>query len=429
MSGLPISVYDQDKIGNSLALVRVGEENLAWGDRRYALNQHLVVRDKSQIIGLAGLGPIDFYRANELTKRLVIEVAVFNRADVLKNLALTASSGVNAHGQIHSRALGIGAVLRALSFLESRLDRLTSLTGFKLPPRRLIALDNQTLTQVAGQDISQSDKFVAAMLSLETIGFEIDRGKIALPYDRQDVVDQFDLASEILRFYGLNFLKPRPPLPSRGEIVAPEQLVWKLVGFGLSQVVSYLLVDWEANRFDFFKLGRPIKLLDYPSKLYSSIRNSLVSSFLPIVDYHLKRKITRLGFFEIGQVYLDTQVLGLCQSETDFETFKAKVVALCPPGVTFAPSSYAYLHPGQSAEIYLGKQKIGYLGQLHPAFYDQPVYFAEINLTTLAKVKSERVSFTPYLNQPLKVRDLTVSLKASQSIATITAQIKAIPGV
>ncbi|WP_128008831.1 phenylalanine--tRNA ligase beta subunit-related protein [Mycoplasma sp. ATU-Cv-508] len=332
MSGLPISVYDQDKIGTSLSLVKVSDENIAWADHRYNLRNNLVVRDKSQIIGLTGLGPIDFFRASELSKQLVIEVAVFNRADVLANLKLTAASGSSSQGQIHARSLGIGALLRALSFLKTRLGDLTSLTGFKLPPRRLLELDNQVLSQIAGEDISQTDKFVAAMLSLETIGFEIDRGKIALPYDRQDVISQSDLASEILRFYGLGFLKPRPPAPSRGEVVWPKQLIWKLVGFGLSQIYSYLLVDWEDNQFDFFKLGKPIKLLDYPSKLYSSIRNSLVSSFLPIVDYHLKRKISPLGFFEIGQIHLNTKVLGLCQTETDFQSFKTKVAALCPPG-------------------------------------------------------------------------------------------------
>ncbi|WP_345775198.1 hypothetical protein [Mycoplasma sp. ATU-Cv-508] len=74
------------------------------------------------------------------------------------------------------------------------------------------------------------------------------------------------------------------------------------------------------------------------------------------------------------------------------------------------------MHPGQSAEILLNKQKIGYLGQLHPAFYDQPVYFAEINLTHLAKLQETKaLTFSAYQNDPLKVRDLTLSFKPGRA--------------
>jgi phenylalanyl-tRNA synthetase beta chain len=70
------------------------------------------------------------------------------------------------------------------------------------------------------------------------------------------------------------------------------------------------------------------------------------------------------------------------------------------------------LHPGRSAEIFIGETKLGFLGEIHPLLEDEwglerPVVF-ELDFDILAKHSSENIIARSYARFPAMQRDLAV---------------------
>ena len=123
------------------------------------------------------------------------------------------------------------------------------------------------------------------------------------------------------------------------------------------------------------------------------MRSTLLSSLIPCVQYNINRQQSRVRFFELGLRFdyqdasnihdlkqiptLAMIAVGAKQAESwhgkpqamDFFDFKGEVEEVLAAGrvqVEYVRSERAWLHPGQSAEIMVAGQSIGYLGRLHP---------------------------------------------------------------
>ena len=134
----------------------------------------------------------------------------------------------------------------------------------------------------------------------------------------------------------------------------------------------------------------------------AAMRSTLLSSLIPCVQYNLNRQQSRVRFFELGLRFdyqdaksiedlkqiptLALVAVGSQQPESwhvkpqpmDFFDFKGEIERfwLLVVKVEYVRSERAWLHPGQSAEILVDGQSIGYLGRLHPSLEN------ELDLTT-----------------------------------------------
>ncbi|MEG0736469.1 MAG: phenylalanine--tRNA ligase subunit beta, partial [Longicatena sp.] len=85
-------------------------------------------------------------------------------------------------------------------------------------------------------------------------------------------------------------------------------------------------------------------------------------------------------------------------------------------------------HPYRSAEVYLGKELLGIVGQLHPMLaktYDiNDTIAMEINLEILLKNKASKVKFSEVSKFPSVTRDLAFVVKEDVKVANIINSIK-----
>ena len=104
---------------------------------------------------------------------------------------------------------------------------------------------------------------------------------------------------------------------------------------------------------------------------------------------------------------------------------------------TIKRSLQHYLHPGKSGDIIINDKTVGFIGELHPSFYElldisTKIYIAELSLTKVLeiskdkKIKYEKYSIYPYVNKDLSfiVDEKTSVSQIINLIYTISPLIK-----
>jgi phenylalanyl-tRNA synthetase beta chain len=160
-----------------------------------------------------------------------------------------------------------------------------------------------------------------------------------------------------------------------------------LTSRGFYEVVTYSFIENEIEK-SLHGNSNPIQLQNPIASQMSTMRSSLWGSHLEVLTYNLNRQVSRLNIFEIAQTFhgakkdfIETEVIsGLSYGsfmpeqwadkirDIDFYDIKAHVEALTSKPLTFKRSDKTpfALHPGQSAEVFLDVESIGWVGKLHP---------------------------------------------------------------
>ena len=255
------------------------------------------------------------------------------------------------------------------------------------------------------------------------------RISVTAPPHRLDIGEGYvgaaDVLEEVARLYGYD----RIPSTSMADALPPqvgnpayeweESLRDLLTTLGLDEVVSYRLTSVESEERllqgedrDHVRLANPIA----PDK--SVLRRSLLASVLDDLQ-HNARLSESLAFFEIGPVFKpvpgelpdERRRLAIAMTgarevtawdkpehrQMDFFDLKGRIELLLSglhyTGVSFTPTgTVGYLHPGKAAEVRVGGQTVGVLGELHPrvaekyGFGGTPVLAADFDLEALRTI-------------------------------------------
>ena len=281
---------------------------------------------------------------------------------------------------------------------------------------------------------------------------------VKIPSYRMDLAIEADIAEEIIRILGYDRLpSTMPKMPSTvGALNSRQQLRRKyrnmLSDLGYNEAVTYSLVgkkeieDAVMPHKDIVELAAPM------SEDHKYVRDSILPSLLECVAYNQARSIKDIALFEISNVYglghveerLAVAASGALQEnrwqkfrmEVDFYTVKGLVEALLESigyqgsRVVFKENhtDIVHFHPYRSAEVYLGRELLGLVGQIHPKMaqaYDITETLAlEINLEVLLKNKPGKVKFTEVSKYPSISRDLAFVVKEDVKVADIISSIK-----
>ena len=174
------------------------------------------------------------------------------------------------------------------------------------------------------------------------------------------------------------------------------------------------------------KLRDVIKLINPLGEEYSIMRTTLVSNMLEALSKNEHRGNKNVAGFEFGNTFIP-QGEDLPKEEHklsigfydigDFYYLKELIEkALWSIGVSdlvYKRAEVEYLHPGRSAEIYLGDEYIGLLGEVHPNVlknYEmkKKVYIAELDFERLVKHSIENYKYKAVPKYPAMKRDLAI---------------------
>ncbi|NMG18586.1 phenylalanine--tRNA ligase subunit beta [Brasilonema bromeliae] len=476
--GQPLHAFDAKRL-QSVA----GGENLAIGVRfanagetlktldgqtRTLSTQNLLITANDKPVAIAGVMGGEETEVHDGTQNLVLEAALFDSVAIRRSsrsVGLRSESsgryerGVNrAELEVATRrALSLfrelsGGVIIHQEINDSRPDRSTWSRSIELRLDRV----NQVLGPIdlgeeTGEIQSQDVERILTALGCQLTSIPDNRWTVSVPpYRYRDLEREIDLIEEIARLYGYDrFYDTLPDKAEAGYLPVDQELLRKLRALlraeGLTELIHYSLVKPGEDRQ--IVLANPLFVE------YSALRTDLISGLIDAFQYNLEQGNGSLNGFEIGRIFWQEEGL----QETDaiagimggdissskwtrsdrqqpMTWFEAKgilenVFKQFEVQVEYQPDCRdSRLHPGRTASLWLGGNRLGVFGQLHPQLRQEKglpdsVYVfqwdVDVLLDSLDDDKILVPQFRPYSTYPAADRDIAFFAPVKVSVAEI----------
>ena len=322
-----------------------------------------------------------------------------------------------------------------------------------LPTRDVIELEQAQVDQLLGYNVN-SDFITGALTRL---GCEVTvkaqgQWSVVPPSHRYDMAIYQDLIEEVARIHGYDNIQISLPvidtkLAKYQDQFEVAQLRQTLVTLGYQEAISFSFADLKLEK-QLNAAVNPLALANPISSDLAVMRSTLLSSLIPCVQYNINRQQSRVRFFELGLRFdyqnaasihdlkqiptLAMIAVGAKTAESwhgkpqamDFFDLKGEVEELLAAGrvqVEYVRSERSWLHPGQSAEILVNGQSIGYLGRLHPSLENE----LDLGTTWVAELDQQAVlqtyvsNFTELSRFPSVRRDIALLISDKINVSEI----------
>lgn len=470
--GQPLHAFDLAKIQGDITVrqASANEKLKLLNEQEVQLNEKtMVIADDEKVLAIAGImGGLDCSVTDD-TKDIFLESAFFTPLAIVGRAR---SFGLHTDAsQRYERGVDFDLADKAIErasqlILELAGGEFAEVVGVEqtqyLPQRNKIILKHQQVTDLIGTEVSTdfiSKTFVALGCEVEFNGQ--NEWCVTPPSYRYDLAISQDLIEEIARIYGYDNLPLSMPnidvkLEKYQDHNEHKQLKQTVVSLGYQEAISFSFVDAKLEKL----LNPEVQALALANPISSDLavmRSTLLSSLIPCVQYNLNRQQNRVRFFELGlrfdyqnakdiselkqiptlaviavgaknpeQWHLKTQAM-------DFFDFKGDIECILDSSridATFVRSQKTWLHPGQSADIIVDGQTIGYLGRLHPLLEDEldlgTTWVAEIDQAALSK--PYQAQFTELSKFPSVRRDIAILIDNTIAVGDIQDLIKRTAG-
>ena len=471
--GQPLHAFDADTIVGDIVvrLAQPSETITLLNEQTITLTgDELVIADDKGALALAGIMGGQRSSVTDSTTNIIVESAFFSQ------LAIAARARrFGLHTDASQRfERGVDFELPELA-LARACDLITSITGGQagqivkaestkhLPARAPITLQITKVRDVIGIEIEP-----AVMVRILTqLGFKVEQQADSLictpPSYRFDMSIREDLIEEIARIYGydnipsvLPHLQVSMDYDDTADLTHEMKLA--LVDNGYMEAISFSFSDAKIEALlDDKALGEVLALANPISSDLAVMRRTLLSSLLPCVQYNLNRQQPRVRFFETGLSFVGQSISELVQTPSialvavgdvweeqayqnralDFYDLKNDIEQLLPAQIDSARIRYerselAFLHPGQSAKLYIDDEYVGWLGQLHPNTAKQldlpATWVAQLSLAPLLTLAREQNAITTPSKFPQVRRDIAILVDSDISLQTLESTIRAAAG-
>jgi phenylalanyl-tRNA synthetase beta chain len=396
--GQPIHAFDLDRLSRHTIVVRraAGQETLRTldGVDRTLHPEDLVIADAEHAVAIAGVMGGEATEVGPETSQVLIESAYFDPPTVLltaKRHGLRTEASARFERGVDPNLAGLAADRVAELLTEVAGGQAAAGGGDEYPqpvsPWQ-VSLALSEVKRLLGVDISRKE---AAGL-LERLGFEM-RGKdpitVTVPTFRPDVTGPADLVEEVARLYGYARIPETLPVGKGGGLPSGQRrlrdLRQVLVGASYfeAQTLSFIgPLDLERlrlppgdPRLEAIRVANPLREQE------GSLRTTLLPGLLQAVAYNRARRVGEVALFEIGKVFLrgggelpdQPEMLAFVSNRpmSDFQDaaglWEVIVRAMHLPEAQLRAGAPPPFHPGRSAQVVLGGEAIGALGELHPS--------------------------------------------------------------
>jgi len=258
----------------------------------------------------------------------------------------------------------------------------------------------QPITDTIKLNINYLNKILGENLSSEEIKFHLNQmgHKIVEEKDgvficqsppyRMDCMHEVDLIEDFAIARGYDTFTPKPLTKFTLGRISPfveESLVIRdiMIGMGFEEFITYILNSRE-NLFTKMNIpgGEAIEIENIMSERYAILRPLILPSLLEIESKNAKVEYPH-KIFELGEVVevdskenygcKTTLHLGalLAYPKATFSELQSYLQALfyyyAGEKLILEPANFSFLIPGRTGEIILSKQKVGFIGEVHPA--------------------------------------------------------------
>lgn len=424
--GQPMHAFDLNQLNGSIVVrkAKANEELVLLDGQELKLNSDsLVIADEKRALALAGIMGGQDSGVTAETQDIFLESAFFTPellAGKARNYGLHTDSS-------HRFERGVDPLLQ-VNAIERATELLLQIVGGEagpiveetaaqqMPEQQNILLRAARIKRVLGFEMSAAEvEDILTRLGVEVTAVA-DGWQCKAPSWRFDMAIEEDLLEELARVYGYNRLPVTKIHSELSMQLRPEKITElgllrrHLASRDYQEAITYSFIDPKSHA-NVCGEAASVELLNPISADMSVMRTSLWPGLLNVARYNLNRQQSRVRLFETGRRYLPQagetlpvqamMIAGLIvgrrsaeswsenNEQVDFYDLKADVETLLavanPRAVfTYKLSDNETLHPGQSADVYLGDEKVGCLGKLHPETQkkmdvSQPVFVFELN--------------------------------------------------
>ncbi len=471
--GQPMHAFDYKHLAGSKIVVRDAKENekiAVLNGNTYTLNSDdMVIADSVKPVVIAGvIGGVNSCVEKDTTET-VFECAVFD----LKSVRLTSRKiGVMTDSSLrYSKGVYLQSPIKAIKRALNLVDTLGCGD-----------IVNGIIDTCSQKEVSDR-KIVASMSKIDKIlGIEIDRERVlqilnglgikaslngdkltcVLPYYREDIENENDLAEELIRIYGYDVYNNVDGVAFENSsttigayeprLVMENKLKNELVDFGFYETLNYSLYSPSAidklmindERKNVIKLANPI------SDDLSTVRTVMAHALLLDIHYNLSVGNKNLRFFEVGRVYQPKALpltelpvennrlsIAVCEEGYDFFDLKNVIENLLvsfPLDYKLERSTEPYLHSGVSADIIASDgKKVGWFGKVNKKVlknYDiaEDVYYAELDTDYLSQLPEKTYAAKEISKFPIVERDIAVVVDEKVTNGELISAIKSACG-
>lgn len=467
--GQPLHAFDLAKLAENRIVVRRAEagEKIKTldGVERELDSEMLVIADALRAVAVAGVMGGEETEISDKTRDVLIESAYFSPASVRRTsrvlgLRTEASHrferGVDYEGVLRAQARCV-ALITELAGGSATEDSIDVYPKRIEPP--LASLRPERVKALTGLDVSR-DESRRILLALGFVEKSADDSQAKMtfvaPTWRVDIEREEDLVEEVARHWGYEKIKTELPASSiAGEYQPSERrrraLRQALVASGFDEAISFSFID--ASHDERFELlpnlvgvhegeNRFITLSNPILEGVTRMRPTLLSGMLDAVRHNFNHGTRDVRLFETGRVFtanaeqgelpLERESFALVATGAateegraggatrglDFYDLKGAlemaVDAMNLNPLLFEHACVRHLRDGQAARILDGAGKaIGSIGRLDEAVaalykFRQPVYVAEVDLSTLLEMEERPVLYAPLARYPSVVRDISL---------------------
>ena len=460
--GQPLHAFDAATLG-----VRDGKRAItvrlaAPGETLVTLDGHeralaadtLVIADPTGAVALAGVMGGAATEVTEATVDVLLEAACFDasatgrtsrRLALISEASMRFERGVDANGCV--------AALDRAAALLAEVGGGVAATGvideFPRPAApAVVALRLSRLNALLGTQLDRG--LVAGILERLGLGVAGDSDvlTVTVPTFRPDLEREVDLIEEVVRVHGMGAVPSTLPA-GRGRVGGltdaqrrRERIGAALRGAGLNEAITWSFADprdAERTSWVFGPEERPVRLLNPMSSDQSLLRFSTLPGLVRAVADNRRKGVADVHLYEIGSVWWTAPgrkqpkeravVAGVLAGSWNrpgwndrpvpLDLFDVKGVvesAVEELGIArfrLRQTDLPHLQPGRSAEVLVGGDVVGWLGEVHPsvlASYEcvGPVAAFELQLKPLLKAARDVTPFVDLPRFPAVKMDLAI---------------------
>lgn len=446
--GQPLHAYDASSLDpHSLHAHTLQQEQdlVLLNDQTVHLpSGSFVIRDNNTILGLAGIMGSKQSSVHAGTQNIVLEAAYFHP----KNIRLTQNQ-TRVYTEASYRftrgidpQMTLPALYAAIHCLQqicpeanvSPIRILGDIPATQSP----ISLKPHTLSRILGVQMSPEE----ISQKLSSLGFLTQiahQTVLAIPPSyRHDIIEEMDLVEEIFRIQPIDSKRHKQkPVVFPPIYALKRQITTFLTSSGIQQFFTSDLLEPTTAKLD---LSQEPAIYLQGSQHTLTLRRSLLPGLLSSVATNLHRQQNKIQAFEIGSAYtlvhdsykeIEHLAMILTGHDTSwipsepisFYTIKGRVEALLKHlrihAYTIQRSQSPNFHPRQQVEVFIGKQRLGIFGMVHPHLCKKaqiriPVFFAEFSIPLLLQSQKKKIAvYQPYPVYPSSFRDITLTVDAT----------------
>ena len=465
----PMHAYDIDTIDER----RIVVERAANGEKFTTLDgverelddTVLLIKDGKKAVGIAGIMGGENSKINEGLNTVLLEAACFDGTNIRlssKKIGLRTDASGKFEKGLHPET-ALLAMNRACTLIEEIGAGEVACGVVDVYPvkegDREVEFDLDACNRLLGTSISLD----MAREYFDMLGIKIndDLKSVVVPYFRQDLLRNADLAEELARFFGYD--KIPTTLPSGESTAGGETFGMEIEGkarelaeqFGFCEGMTFsfespkvfdrLLLPLDAKEREAIEIKNPL------GEDYSIMRTQIINGMLTSLGTNSARRNKNVRLYEISNIYLAKE-LPLCDypeerkqfclgmyGEGDFFVLKGVIEEfLYKVGMKKLPSYNAdagktFLHPGRQAEIIYEDTVVGYFGEVHPLVQEaygiaERTYVANIDLSVICKKANFTVKYEGIAKFPSVVRDISLVMDKSLTAGEIEKIIRSESG-